>query len=193
MTWITPEKAVAPYITGAGPRRISMRSTPSRSSEGVAGLNAPPQGMPSTTSRKASASRRPQSAGTEPAGPASPPGVPSTPATSDSAVRRSSAPRARSSSPVTMLIEAGTCPTGSGSRVAVTCTLSSGSSFAPWARARVRQACCAQHNQQDRKPCRLHFDHRTFSGPPAGTVLRITNCTIVCGRSAVRRSAAGVR
>ena len=42
-----------------------MRSTPVRSIDGVAGLKAPPQGTPSTTSRKASASRKPHNAGTD--------------------------------------------------------------------------------------------------------------------------------
>jgi hypothetical protein len=124
MTWITPTKEVAPYITGADPRSTSMRSTSVRSRVESAGLNAPPQGTPSTTSRKASNSRRPQISGTELAAPASPPGATTTPATVDRAVARSVAPRARISSPVMTVTEAGTGSTSSGTRVAVTCSVS---------------------------------------------------------------------
>ena len=63
-----------------------------------AGLKAPPQGTPSTTSRNASNSFRPQNSGTELAGPLSPPGAMSTPASSARALFRSVAPRSRSSS-----------------------------------------------------------------------------------------------
>ena len=120
ITWMTPTNEVAPYITGAAPRRISMRSTLLRSRLGRAGLKAPPQGTPSTTSRKASNSRRPQISGTELAGPFSPPGATATPAASASAEGRSRAPRAAMSSPEITVTEAGTVSTSSGVRVAVT-------------------------------------------------------------------------
>src|SRR5256886_6791730 len=61
-----PRSTLFPYttlfrsnMTGAGPFMISMRSTSLRSRVGTAGLNAPPQGTPSTTSRKASNSCSP--------------------------------------------------------------------------------------------------------------------------------------
>jgi hypothetical protein len=107
MTWMTPTNEVAPYMTGAAPRSTSMRSTSVRSSVAKAGLKEPPAGMPSTTSRNASNSRKPHNPGTELAGPASPPGAISTPATRLSAVRKSLAPRARSSSPLITVIIAG--------------------------------------------------------------------------------------
>src|SRR5882724_5320261 len=75
---MTPTKEVAPNMTGAAPFMISMRSTSLRSSVGTAGLNVPPQGTPSTTSRKASNSCSPHNDGTLPAGPVSPPGVAAT-------------------------------------------------------------------------------------------------------------------
>src|SRR5712691_5317728 len=101
-----------------------MWSRSSRLSMESAGLNAPPQGMSSTTRRKASNSFRPQNSGTELAGPLSPPGATSTPATADRAERRSSAPRARASSPVMTLIIAGTVPVSSGNPLAVISTYS---------------------------------------------------------------------
>ena len=93
-----------------------------------AGLKAPPQGMSSTTSRKASNSRRPQNSGTAPAGPASPPGPTSTPAASESASRMFVAPIARSVSPSITSIEAGTSCGVSGRRVATTsiCSFTTG-------------------------------------------------------------------
>ena len=97
-----------------------MRSTLVRSRLGRAGLKAPPQGTPSTTSRKASNSRSPQISGTEPAGPMSPPGAIEMPAARASAVGRLVAPRAARSSPEMTVTEAGTVSTSSGVRVAVT-------------------------------------------------------------------------
>src|SRR5436305_5004849 len=120
MTWMTPTNEVAPYITGAEPRRISMRSTLARSRLGRAGLKAPPQGTPSTTRRKASNSRRPQISGTELAGPFSPPGATATPAARARAAGRSMSPRAAISSPEITVTEAGTVSTSWGVRVAVT-------------------------------------------------------------------------
>ena len=139
ITWMTPENDVAPYITGAEPRRISMRSTSTRSRLGRAGLKAPPQGTPSTTRRKASNSRNPQISGTEPAGPVSPPGATAMPAARASAEARSVTPRAARSSPEITVTEAGTVSTSSGVRVAVTwivsVTAGVGSWGVSWARA----------------------------------------------------------
>ncbi len=58
--WMTPTNDVEPYVTGADPRKTSIRSTSRRFRVVSAGLNAPPHGMSSTTSRNASNSRRPQ-------------------------------------------------------------------------------------------------------------------------------------
>lgn len=97
-----------------------MRSTPTRLRVGRSGLKAPPQGTPSTMSRKASASRSPHSSGTEPAGPLSPPGAAVTPPTNVSALGRSVAPMAASSSPLMTVIATGVGRMSSGTRVAVT-------------------------------------------------------------------------
>ena len=121
-TWITPTNEVAPNMTGAGPRRISMRSRSWRSSVLRAGLNAPPQGTSSTTRRKASNSLRPQNSGTALAGPLSPPGATSTPVANASAPRRSVTPRSRSSSPLMTSMATGTSSGTSGARVATTST-----------------------------------------------------------------------
>src|SRR5438309_5454895 len=117
-------------MTGAGPFMISMRSTSLRSSVGTAGLNAPPQGTPSTTSRKASNSCSPHNDGTLPAGPVSPPGGASTPATVASAVRRSAPPRRRRSSPRMTVSDAGTYSIASDTRVAVIWTSVTGTAAA---------------------------------------------------------------
>lgn len=126
MTWMTPAKEVAPYITGAAPSWTSMRSTPLRLKVESAGLKAPPQGTPSTTSRKASNSFRPQNSGTAPAGPPSPPGASVTPASSPRAPRKSRAPRSARSLAVRTVMEAGTLAGSSGKRVAVTSTAAAG-------------------------------------------------------------------
>jgi hypothetical protein len=97
-----------------------MRSTSFRFNVPRAGLKAPPQGTPSTTSRKASNSLSPQNSGTELAGPASPPGAMSTPASRARALLRSVAPRSCSSCAVITWMDAGTSSTSSGMRVAVT-------------------------------------------------------------------------
>ena len=99
-----------------------MRSMSWRLSEATAGLKAPPQGMPSTTSRKASISRSPQISGTALAGPASPPGAMDMPAASARASRSVVALRARRSLPVMTSIDAGTSCGASGIRVATTST-----------------------------------------------------------------------
>src|SRR5947209_3148652 len=121
---MTPTNDVAPYITGAAPRRISIRSTSVRSSVGRSGLNAPPHGTPSTTSRNASNSLRPHISGAADAGPWSPPGAMSTPATVESAEARSVAFRARRSSPSMTVTCAGTVMTSSAIFVAVTSMVS---------------------------------------------------------------------
>lgn len=123
-TCTTPTNDVAPYITGAAPRWTSMRSTSPKSSVARAGLNAPPQGTPSTTSRKASNSFRPQNSGTLEAGPPSPPTATSTPAARASALARSPAPRSCSSAAPITSMAAGTFALSSGIRVAVTWTTS---------------------------------------------------------------------
>jgi len=123
-----------------------MRSTSVRSMDGVAGLKAPPQGTPSTTSRNASTSRRPHRPGTVPAGPLSPPGVPSTPLTNSSALRKSCAPRKRSSSPETIVIEAGTFSTDSGSRVAVISRDSRVTSASYWSAATAQVSMLNIHS-----------------------------------------------
>ncbi len=87
------------------------------------GLNAPPQGTPSTTSKKASNSCRPQKEGTALDGPASPPAGASTPGTSARAEAMSCESRRRSSWPETTEIDAGTWSSASGVRVAVTTTV----------------------------------------------------------------------
>ena len=91
----------------------------------IIGLYAPPQGTPSTTSRKASNSCRPQNAGTALDGPASPPDGACTPGTSASAEAMSVAPRACSSGACTTLTPAGTRSTGSGRLDVVTSTVGS--------------------------------------------------------------------
>src|SRR5207245_6744530 len=120
----TPTKEVAPYMTGAGPRRTSTWSTSSRLTLVSAGLKAPPHGTSSDTRRNASNSLRPQNSGTELAGPPSPPGATSTPATADSASRKSVAARAPSSLPVNTVTMAGTVSTSSCNPFAVTSTYS---------------------------------------------------------------------
>src|SRR6266567_7617658 len=121
---MTPTNDVAPYVTGADPRRTSMRSTSRRLSVVSAGLKAPPQGMLSTTSKKASNSRNPQNSGAAPAGPASPPDPTSTPAASESASRTFVAPIARNVSPSITSTDTGTSSGASGRRVATTSTCS---------------------------------------------------------------------
>jgi len=121
---MTPTKDVAPYITGAAPLTTSMRSTSLRLTLSTAGLKAPPQGTPSTTSKNASNSFKPQSSTTALAGPLSAPGAISTPATGARASRSEVVPLARRSSPVTTVTDAGTSSAGSGIRVAVTSTYS---------------------------------------------------------------------
>ncbi len=74
MTCTTPTNEVAPYITGAAPFNTSTRCVSVKSTLVIAGLNAPPHGTLSTTSKKASNSCRPQKEGTALDGPASPAG-----------------------------------------------------------------------------------------------------------------------
>jgi hypothetical protein len=124
MTCTTPTKDVAPYITGAAPFNTSTRCVPVKSKVVMAGLNAPPQGTPSTTSKKASNSCNPQKDGTALDGPASPPAGASTPGTKLSAPAISVAPRAAISLPETTEISAGIRSAGSGILVAVTTTTS---------------------------------------------------------------------
>src|SRR5579859_6364655 len=122
-TCTTPTKEVAPYSTGADPFKTSTRSVPVKSKVVMAGLNAPPQGTPSTTRRKASNSCNPQNEGTALDGPASPP------ATKLSTPDISFAPRAAISAPETTDRSAGIRSTGSGTRVAVTTMASSASAI----------------------------------------------------------------
>src|ERR1700674_4702952 len=130
MTCTTPTKDVAPYITGAAPFNTSTRCVPVKSKVVMAGLNAPPQGTPSTTSKNASNSCNPQKDGTALDGPASPPAGASTPGTRLSTPAISVAPRAAASLPETMEISAGIRSTGSGILVAVTTTASRPSAIA---------------------------------------------------------------
>ena len=119
---MTPTKEVAPYVTGAGPRSTSIRATSRRLNVEMAGFRAPPHGIPSTTRRKASNSRRPQNSGTALAGPASPPGAIAMPVASARASLREVAPRARRSAPEITSIDADTSWGASGIRVATTST-----------------------------------------------------------------------
>src|SRR5260370_1437379 len=144
---------------------ISMRSTSLRSSVGTAGLNAPPQGTPSTTSRKASNSCSPHNDGTPPAGPVSPPGGASTPATVASAVRRSEAPRRRRSSPRMTVSEAGTRSIASDTRVAVIWTSDKGTTATlapfvgqPITGSRFRHAGIAIDDDRVTEPCAAVHD-----------------------------------
>ena len=119
-TWMTPTNDVAPYVTGAGPRSTSMRSTSRRLAVAIAGFRAPPHGTPSTTRRNASNSRNPQNSGTALAGPPSLPGAIATPAARASASRSVLAPRPRRSSPLMTSMDAGTSCGVCGIRVATT-------------------------------------------------------------------------
>src|SRR5471030_2583322 len=120
MTCTTPTNDVAPYITGAAPFNTSTRSVSVKFKVAMAGLNAPPQGTPSTTSKNASNSCNPQKDGTALDGPESPPGGASTPGTKLKTVAIFVAPRAAISLPETTEMSAGIWSAGSAIRVAVT-------------------------------------------------------------------------
>src|SRR5882757_4025862 len=129
MTCTTPTNEVAPYITVAAPFNTSTRWVLVKSNAVMAGLNAPPHGTPSTTNKKASNSCKPQNEGTALDGPASPPGGASSPGTRLKTVPISVAPRAATSLAETTVMSAGIRSAGSGIRVAVTTTTSSGSAI----------------------------------------------------------------
>src|SRR5262245_10965006 len=193
---MTPTKEVAPYMTGAAPRRTSIRSTSERSRVASAGLKAPPHGTPSTTRRKASNSRRPQSMGTEDAGPPSPPGEMSTPAASARALRRSRAPLLRRSCAVKTSIEAGTLTTSSGMRVAVTstCSETAGGGTSAVSSARIRGARSRTKTPREVAVRNVRVDRFTVAAllrvqtPSPGSALRDPSRTPArMSRNALRR------